>query len=65
MFSASSLTMGDVQEEISRFYEEPANAAIPIAKMYCLAIAVFKGISSEGLQQLLSSFRKASSTTFQ
>ncbi len=62
MFSASEVTLDDLVREISRFYEEPANASIPVAVMYPLSCLLFKGMMPDDVQHHLSELRKTYSS---
>lgn len=59
---APNVTIGDIQRQISRFYDDPANAPVPIGVLYPLAIYVFKGVAAERVQAVLYELRARFST---
>lgn len=52
-----TVTLGDVEREISRVYKDPANTAVPIGLLYPLAIERFKGLTVENLDAALDELR--------
>lgn len=54
----SNSSFGEIVKQMDRFYDDPANAVLPVVDIYIQSIRKFKGDSDSNIQTALANLRK-------